>query len=65
MRQLVATVLIDHNCLEKTFSEETTSGEMYLHCNWFLELANLLNLIHQVSTIDKLHHKVQSILKKI
>ena len=28
MRQLVATVLIDHNCLEKTFSEETTSGEI-------------------------------------
>ena len=51
MRQLVATVLIDHNCLEKTFSEETTSGEIVLTLQlvpWTCQLAE--------SDTSGLHH---------
>lgn len=36
---------------------------LYLHSMRLLKLPNLLDLIHQVSSIDVLHHKIQSILE--
>lgn len=33
-----------------------------LHCLRLLELAHLLNMIHEVSPIDVLHDKVQTVL---
>ena len=34
----------------------------YLHSVGLLELAHLLDLVHQVSTVNVLHHKVQPVL---
>ena len=34
-----------------------------LHSDWLLEFADLLDLIHQVPSINKLHHKIETILK--
>lgn len=33
-----------------------------LHCLWLLELAHTLNVVHEVPSINILHHKVQTIL---
>lgn len=33
-----------------------------LHCLWLLEFAHTLDMIHKVSSVDVLHHKVQPIL---
>jgi len=35
-----------------------------LHGLWLLKLAHLLDVIHQISTVNVLHHKVQTILTK-
>lgn len=34
-----------------------------LHCLWLLELAHTLDMIHEVSSVNVLHHKVQPILQ--
>ena len=36
----------------------------YLHSDWFFEFSEMLYLIHEITTIDKFHNKVQSVLKK-
>ena len=36
---------------------------MYLHSNRFFEFAETLDLIHEITTVDKLHHKIKTILK--
>lgn len=33
-----------------------------LHCLWLFELAHLLDVIHQVTTINVLHDKVEAVL---
>lgn len=35
-----------------------------LHGLWLLKLAHLLDVIHQISTVNVLHYKVQTILTK-
>ena len=34
-----------------------------LHSDGLFEFADLLNLIHQVPSINKFHHKIETILK--
>lgn len=34
------------------------------HCLWLLELAHSLDVIHEVSAVNVLHHKVQPILQQ-
>lgn len=33
-----------------------------LHCLWLFELAHLLNVIHEVTTVNILHDKVEAVL---
>jgi hypothetical protein len=33
-----------------------------LHCNWFLEFATLLDLEHEIASVDVLHDKVETVL---
>lgn len=35
-----------------------------LHCLWFLKSPKLLNVEHQITAIHKLHHKIETILKR-
>lgn len=37
---------------------------VYSHSMRLLELANLLDLVHEVSSVYILHHKIQSVLAK-
>lgn len=34
------------------------------HCLWLLKLAHSLDMIHEVSSVNVLHHKVKPILEK-
>ena len=36
---------------------------LYLHCYWLFKFALLLYTIHQVTSVDKFHDKVKSVLK--
>lgn len=36
----------------------------HLHSVGLLESPNLLDLIHEVATVDVLHHKIQSVLRE-
>lgn len=35
-----------------------------LHCLRFLEFAHLLNVIHEITTVHVLHHKIQTVLER-
>lgn len=35
-----------------------------LHCLRFLKFAHLLNVIHEVTAIHVLHHKIQTVLER-
>jgi len=37
---------------------------IYLHCYWLLEFSTLLDLEHEVSTIDIFHNEVESVLQQ-
>ena len=42
-------------------TQENWAGN--LHGDWLLEFSAMLNLVHEISAVDELHHKVQAILE--
>lgn len=40
-----------------------TYQRVYSHSMWLLELADLLDMVHKVSSVYILHHEIQSVLE--
>ena len=55
--------LFHHKCTDNDLIKTLDNRDLHRH--WFLESAFLLYSVHEVASIDKLHDKVESILKMI